>query len=117
MKISQLPVQIDSETETRMHLIAQEADGTPVGMAVVGLDKNEQAAWISQVFVHPAHRREGIGQALMQAAIQACRTARKPFASLTVKDTNAAAQRLYKSLGFKSFMKGTEGYTQYIKTL
>src|SRR6185503_15094229 len=54
---------------------ARDASGTLVGSSFVGWNKNEpenaHARW-TEVNVLPAHRRKGVGRALMRAAVEAC---------------------------------------------
>src|SRR3954470_10424803 len=54
---------------------ARDASGTLVGTSFVGWNKNEpenaHARW-TEVQVAPAHRRKGVGRALLRAAVEAC---------------------------------------------
>lgn len=56
---------------------------------------------ILNVAVHPAYRRRGIGRALLMRCLSEglLKKARKAF--LEVRSSNTAAQRLYRSLGFR----------------
>jgi ribosomal protein S18 acetylase RimI-like enzyme len=118
MEIAQLHVQIDSTKQTDVYLFAKADDNAgPVGMLVVGLEDGENAGWISRVFVDAAYRRRGIAKELLKWAITICEQKQRAFVSLTVSNENSQAQLLYLSLDFVPFMKGTDGYTQYIKTL
>lgn len=118
MIITQLHTQIDSTTQTNVHLFAQADDAAgPVGMLVLGLEEGENAGWVSQVFVDPAYRRRGAAKELLTWAETICREKGRDFLSLAVADENEHAQQLYKSFGFEPFMKGQKGYVQYIKKL
>jgi len=61
---------------------------------------------ISNLAVHPAYRRRGIGRELMEAAIDLIRQRGGEVVTLQVRRANTAAQRLYRSLGF-TLLKGT----------
>lgn len=118
MEITQLHVQIDSTKQTDMYLFAIADDHAgPVGMLVLGLEDGENAGWISRVFVGADYRRRGIAKELLNWAIMICQQQQRAFVSLSVSNENSQAQLLYLSLGFVPFMNGTDGYTQYIKTL
>ncbi|MFB6101889.1 MAG: GNAT family N-acetyltransferase [Haloplanus sp.] len=72
------------------------ADGSPVGylLAVPGDD----AVYIAELVVDPAHRREGRAKALLSAC--AARTDAERL-TVTVAPENEAAQSLYRSCGFE----------------
>ncbi len=56
---------------------------------------------ITSVAVGPAFRRQGVGRALMCAALAHLRERHAEQADLEVSVTNRAAQSLYESLGFR----------------
>ncbi len=56
---------------------------------------------ITSIAVAPAQRRQGIGRALLCAALDHLRQRHAEQADLEVSVTNRAAQSLYESLGFK----------------
>ncbi len=116
MKISQLAVQIDTDKPADIYFFAHTGKVAPDGILKL-LTEEGKTGWISNVFVSDGARGKGIGTALLNAAIDACRADGKRFVSLTVADKNEGAQRLYKKLGFEEFMTGEPGYMQYIKTL
>lgn len=116
MKISQLSVQIDAEKPADIYFFAHTGKVAPDGLLRLGMEE-ERTGWISSAFVSEDARGKGIGTALINAAIEACRASGRRFVSLAVANKNEGAQRLYKKLGFEEFMTGQEGYMQYVKTL
>src|SRR5690348_16646319 len=65
----------------RAALFVAQADGRPVGVAAVYLLKNHrsdifarQSAYVSNVWVEPAHRRKGIAAALTRKTIEWARS-------------------------------------------
>ena len=87
-----------ADTETRTLLVAEGADGTPVGHAVLVVVADE--GHVTSIAVDPAHQRRGIGACLLAAL---CRDARaRGLASMTleVRTSNAAAISLYRRFGF-----------------
>ncbi len=76
-------------------LVALEND-TVVGY--LGCHHIADEGFIANVAVHPAHRRQGIGRKLVAAAIEQGHTLSR--LTLEVRESNAAAITLYRSLGF-----------------
>ena len=81
-------------------------DGSPVGMAIVSLldDYRRHAfgtpsGFVNAVYVQPAHRRRGIGRALMQAAIA---WAREHDCTRVRLRSSDEGRSLYESLGFRA---------------
>lgn len=118
MIVTQLHVQIDSTEKTDVYLFAHAADAAgPVGMLVLGLEDGENSGWISRVFVEPEYRRRGVSKELFKWATTICEQKQLGYLSLSVSDKNTVAQNAYLAIGFRPFMKGNEGYLQYIKQL
>jgi GNAT superfamily N-acetyltransferase len=90
--------------EPRFVGLVAETDGVPVGMAT--LVERYYPAWsgsllaIDDVFVMPAHRRRGVGKALLARAAAEALGRGAPFVELTVRARNPA-RRLYERLGFE----------------
>ncbi len=67
-----------------------------------GLPRPGGQGWlIGNVAVHPDYRRQGIGTALMEAAITFARQHGGAWVGLQVRANNEAALRLYRRLGFQ----------------
>ena len=58
-------------------------------------------ATVAKLAVAPRYRRQGVGRALVEAALNIFRTTRHDECVLQVDEANAAAQRLYESVGFR----------------
>lgn len=92
------------ENQSHVALIA-ELDGTPAGFLLL-LDRladevtGEPQAFVAYMAVERAHRREGVGAALMRAAEDEARSRGLPYIALMVTEENAAAQALYATFGF-----------------
>ena len=68
-------------------------------------------AWIEDVVVDGAYRRQGIGNALVRAAIERAREAGARRVDLTSRPTREAANRLYRRLGFAQRETNVYRYT------
>lgn len=76
-----------------------ELDGEWAGM-VGGLLADDQTAMLVAMWVHPAHRRNRLGLALVRAVQDWARCLDRSRLRLWVTETNDAAIRLYTSAGF-----------------
>lgn len=84
--------------------VAEDEDHSVVGYILVRLGLpwlGPRRGGITSLAVAPAHRRKGIGRALLCAALEHLRARQAEQADLEVSVTNRAAQSLYESLGFK----------------
>lgn len=80
-----------------LYLIAQE------GQEVLGSGGMQFAAgefYITNIAVHPDHRRQGVGRALLRALVDFAAGQKGEFVSLEVRPSNLAAIGLYQSMGF-----------------
>lgn len=57
--------------------------------------------WEMGIGVAPQARRQGVGQRLIQHALDFCQQAKLPYLLLTVDPHNRTAQALYRKMGFK----------------
>lgn len=82
--------------------MARADDGQIAGSGTLGLYRTPTGlhAWIEDVVVDEAYRRQGIGEAITQALIQAARELGAHSLSLTSRPARAAANRLYLRMGF-----------------
>ncbi len=80
-------------------VLLAEQGGEVLGFAIFWLVVDE--LHVLNVAVAHAHRRQGIGRAVMEAALEVGLTHRCRIATLEVRRSNQAAIALYNSLGFK----------------
>ncbi len=69
-----------------------------VGTAMAGFDGHR--GWVYFVAVEPAHRKRGIGRALMRAVEDGLRRMGCPKLNLQVRASNPTAVRFYERLGY-----------------
>jgi ribosomal protein S18 acetylase RimI-like enzyme len=85
------------------------ADGRIIGTATVELDRTIEGteglqsgqANLRLLAVDPEARCRGVGRRLVQACVQVARRAEKEVATLHTNGQMAAAQRIYRTLGFR----------------
>jgi len=70
------------------------------GLITSGLSKIRHAGHLTSVFVHPAHRRRGIGRMLVERLLAQAANAGMESVRLEVVADNLHAISLYESLGF-----------------
>jgi ribosomal protein S18 acetylase RimI-like enzyme len=74
-------------------------DGEPAAFAFLAVRCDE--GWIGGMGTVPAHRREGLGEAVLTAALTEARASGAASVRLEVIVENTAALRLYEKLGFR----------------
>ncbi len=103
--------------------VAEEGNGVIVGRLSVGRDPHPSSAHVADVglMVAMAARRQGVGRALLEAAIAWARTAGVRKLELHVFPWNEAAIGLYESVGFERegyrkqhYRRGDGGYVDAI---
>lgn len=100
---------IASELHSEWSLwLVDEEDGQVV--AYVGSQSAPPDADVMNVAVAPRHRRQGRGEALMLALMDALRALNRESLSLEVRQSNAPALALYRRLGFVQVGKRPKYY-------
>ena len=79
------------------YLICQKTVTTPLDMAY-------NWSYISDIYVRPTHRRQGIGKKLLQTTLEYLKSAGSEHTRLAVWHRNEHAIKLYKELGFREHM-------------
>ncbi|MGD0983165.1 MAG: GNAT family N-acetyltransferase [Acidimicrobiales bacterium] len=92
-----------AETPGTLLLMAETADGEPIGHVWVGLEgrRGFPGAWIYSIEIAQDHRGKGYGRALLEVAEQ--ETARRGVTAmgLNVFGPNTVARNLYESAGYE----------------
>jgi ribosomal protein S18 acetylase RimI-like enzyme len=65
-------------------------------------------AYLQELYVVPARRGEGLGEALLVAAVERCRAEGAAWIELNTAESDVAARSLYRKLGFTN-EEGPEG--------
>ena len=97
----------DGDTEVLL------ADEPPVGLAVLryqpSLWTGRLEVYLAELYVAPPRRGEGLGRALMEAALSRGRTRGGDYMLLGTSETDTTAIALYESLGFINRERGPHG--------
>ena len=97
----------DGDTEVLL------ADEPPVGLAVLryqpSLWTGGLEVYLAELYVAPRRRGEGLGRALMEAALARARERGGDYMLLGTSETDTAAIALYESLGFINRERGPDG--------
>jgi ribosomal protein S18 acetylase RimI-like enzyme len=93
------------------------AGGNPVGLAVLrfrpALWSTALECYLAELYVVPEHRGNGLGRALMEAAIKLARDRGADYMDLGTAETDTAARALYESLGFSNREGKPDGPLNY----
>jgi ribosomal protein S18 acetylase RimI-like enzyme len=65
--------------------------------------------YIAELYVQPAHRRQGLGLALMNAALEAARAHGADYIEVATSEDDVGARALYERLGFVNRERGPDG--------
>jgi ribosomal protein S18 acetylase RimI-like enzyme len=98
-------------------LVLLGGDG-PDGLAVLRLRAAIWSAglecYLAELYVAPASRGQGLGRALMEAALSQARLRGADSMDIGVDEPDLAARRLYESLGFTNRAGGAGGPLMYV---
>ena len=83
-----------------------EAMVTAYGGMLITVDEGQ----ITNIAVHPDHRRKGLGAAILRALLRHAKDAKLESVSLEVRVSNTAAIKLYESFGFEQVGKRPRFY-------
>jgi GNAT superfamily N-acetyltransferase len=93
------------------------AGGGPDGLAVLrfraAIWSSGQECYLAELYVTPARRGQGLGRALMEAALREARRRGADTMNIEVDEPDMAARRLYESLGFSN-RAGEDGSVMYV---
>jgi ribosomal protein S18 acetylase RimI-like enzyme len=69
--------------------------------------------YLAELYVAPERRGQGLGRALMEAAMELARREGADYMDLGTSEDDIAARRLYESLGFSNREGGADGPINY----
>ena len=101
--------QLLDDGEVTVLLGGEEPDGLALFRLRPSLWADGLDAYLEELYVAPLRRGEGLGRALMEAAVQAAREAGAIRMDLGTGETDTAARALYESCGFTNREGGPDG--------
>jgi ribosomal protein S18 acetylase RimI-like enzyme len=96
--------------EPNVIILVAEQDGEVIGYTYSGVEGNDYMALrgpagvVYDIVVDPAHRKQGVGQLLLGATLDALKARGSPRVVLSTAERNASAQRLFDRSGFRRTM-------------
>jgi ribosomal protein S18 acetylase RimI-like enzyme len=98
-------------------LVVLGGDG-PDGLAVLrfraAIWSSGLECYLAELYVRPASRGQGVGRALMEAAMREARLRGADTMDIGVDEPDLVARRLYESLGFSNRAGGAGGPLMYV---
>jgi GNAT superfamily N-acetyltransferase len=85
-----------------------EADGRPIGFGMIYLlfpQMRSTGAFIQWAYLDPAHRRQGLGQMLLDHMLDWARAKGAKRVELQFIDGNKAAERFWDKMGFRPYTR------------
>ncbi len=90
----------------------------PDGLAILrfrsALWSSGLECYLAELYVVPARRGQGLGRALMEAALREAKRRGADTMDIGVDEPDIAARRLYESLGFTNRVGGDDGPLMYV---
>jgi mycothiol synthase len=91
-----------------LDLVAVAGDGSLAGFATVWMDDASGVAVFEPVGVHPAHRRRGLGRALLAEGLRRVCARGARVAKVSYASANEASRDLYRAVGFHTAFRRIE---------
>jgi ribosomal protein S18 acetylase RimI-like enzyme len=96
--------------EPNIVILVADKDGEAIGYTYAGVEGPDYmslrgpAGALYDIVVDPAHRGQGVGRLLLDAALEELKARGVPRVVLSTAEQNASAQRLFESAGFRPTM-------------
>lgn len=100
--------------ETKVLIAGPGPDGLAVLRFRPAIWTEALECYLAELFVVPAKRGQGLGRALLKAAIELARNEGADHMDLGTSHDDAAARRLYESLGFSNREGRPDGPVMYV---
>jgi GNAT superfamily N-acetyltransferase len=119
------PAPMPAVLATRLDTLLQDGDTTvvlvgdgPDGIAVLrfrlAIWSDGLECYLAELYVVPHRRRQGLGRALIEAAMEVARDRGADTMDIGVDEPDVAARQLYESVGFTNRVGGDDGPVMYV---
>jgi len=106
--------QLLANDDTIALLVGDGPDGLAVLRLRMAIWSTGLECYLAELYVVPERRRQGLGRALMEAAMHTARGRGADSMDIGVDEPDEAARRLYESLGFSNRTGGADGPVMYV---
>ena len=100
--------------DTVVLLVGSAPDGIAVLRFRPALWSDGLECYLAELYVAPGRRGNGLGRALMEAALETARQRGADRMEIGVDEPDLAARNLYESLGFTNRTGGADGALMYV---
>jgi len=100
--------------DTLVLLVGDGPDGVAVLRFRAALWSSGLECYLAELYVVPGRRGQGLGRALMDAALREARDRGADTMEIGVDEPDLAARRLYESLGFTNRTGGADGPLMFV---
>ena len=100
--------------DTAILIAGEGPDGLAVLRFRAAIWSSGMECYLAELFVVPSRRRQGLGRALMEAAINQATERGADTMDIGVDEPDTAARHLYESLGFTNRAGGADGPVMYV---
>lgn len=100
--------------DTVVLLIGDGPDGLAVLRFRAAIWSSGLECYLAELYVVPVHRGNGLGRALIEAALREARNRGADTMEIGVDEPDLAARHLYESLGFSNRVGGAKGPVMYV---
>jgi ribosomal protein S18 acetylase RimI-like enzyme len=107
-------VELITGGETVVLLVGDDPDGVAVLRFRPAIWSNGFECYLAELYIRPQRRGQGIGRALMEAALSEAQDRGADTMEIAVDEPDLAARRLYESLGFSNRSGGGNGPFMYV---
>ncbi len=95
-------------------LVGDDPDGLAVLRFRAAIWSSGLECYLAELYVAPERREQGLGRALVEAAIREARARGADTMEIGVDEPDVAARSLYESLGFTNRVGGAQGPVMYL---
>jgi len=100
--------------DTVVLLVGDNPDGLAVLRFRAAIWSSGLECYLAELYVAPARRGQGLGRALVEAAIREARARGADTMEIGVDEPDLAARNLYESLGFTNRVGAADGPVMYV---